>query len=343
MTSLTSLSQHPQRRVLLTGGAGFIGSHVCDALAARGDRLIILDDLSTGRRDNVSHLLDIESVDIVEGSVTDAELVTDLVEKSDVVLHLASAVGVQLITANPLDSLLRNVRGTDIVLTAAADHGKRVLFTSTSEVYGKMSDGALAEDSDRVLGSPYKSRWAYAIAKSFGESLAYSLHRDRGAETVSVRLFNTVGPRQTGVYGMVLPRFVRQALNGEDITVFGNGTQTRCFAHVLDVVQAILLVLDDERATGAVFNIGATTEVAIIELARRVIERSGSTSTVCFVPYDEAYDDGFEELGKRKPDTTAIHELTGWMPTRTLDDAIDDVISHERLMPVGPGSSSFAA
>ena len=329
--------------VLLTGGAGFIGSHLADALVARGDRVLVLDDLSTGRRANLEHLSGSSLVELVEGSIADEATVDELMRRADVCLHLAAAVGVKLITANPLDSLLTNVRGTDTVLSSAARHGVRVLFTSSSEVYGKMSQGALREDSDRVLGSPYRSRWAYAIGKGFGECMAHALHRDRAAQTITVRLFNTVGPRQRGRYGMVLPGFVRQALAGEELTVYGNGVQTRCFAHVSDTVQAILLLLADDGAVGRVFNVGSSTEIAIIELARRVIERTRSSSGIRLVPYDEAYADGFEELGKRKPDTTAVHELTGWVPTRTVDDAIDDVIAYQRsAAAVGGGLSRGA-
>jgi UDP-glucose 4-epimerase len=327
---MTAATNSTKRHALITGGAGFIGSHLADALIARGDRVTVLDDLSTGRTDNIEHLLDVPEFDLVGGSSTDTELVGELVGATDVVFHLASAVGVQLIVSNPLESLLKNVRGTDTVLSAAARHGKLLLYTSTSEVYGKNSQGALNEESDRILGSPFKSRWAYAIAKSFGESMAYGLHRDRDAQMITVRLFNTVGPRQTGMYGMVVPRFVRQALEGEDLSVYGNGTQTRCFAHVHDTVAGILSLFDDDRAIGGVFNIGSSTEIPIIELARRVIERSGSHSKIELVPYSEAYDEGFEELGRRQPDTSAIRELTGWVPTRTVDDAIDDVILHEQ-------------
>jgi UDP-glucose 4-epimerase len=314
----------------MTGGAGFIGSHLADALVARGDTLTILDDLSTGSRENVEHLLAADRVTLVEGSTSDADLVDELVRETDLVLHLASAVGVQLIVANPLQSLRVNVQGCETILNAAARHGKRALYASTSEVYGKNSSGALDEESDRVLGSPFKARWNYAIAKSYGEALAHGLHRDRGAEMITVRLFNTVGPRQTGLYGMVLPRFVRQALAGEDLTVFGNGTQTRCFAHVHDTVAAIVALLDHDEAIGDVFNVGSSDETAIIELARRVIERSGSDSHVSLVAYEEAYGEGFEELGRRQPDTAKLRALTGWSPARTIDDAIDDVILHEQ-------------
>jgi UDP-glucose 4-epimerase len=317
-------------RHLITGGAGFIGSHLADQLVAHGHAVTLFDDLSTGSLSNIEHLLDLEQVRFVEGSTSDAEAVDELVADHDRVLHLASAVGVQLVVDKPLDSLTANVRGCDNVLRAAARHGKRALYTSTSETYGKNSAGALDEESDRILGSPFKSRWNYAIAKGFGEALAHALHRERGAEITTVRLFNTVGPRQTGLYGMVVPRFVRQALAGEDLTVFGNGTQTRCFAHVHDSVAAILALLDHEAAVGDVFNIGTEDELAVIELAGRVIERAGSDSRIRLVPYTEAYGEGFEELGRRKPDTAKLRSLTGWAPTRTIDDAIDDVILHEQ-------------
>ncbi len=315
---------------LITGGAGFIGSHLADQLVAHGHSVTILDDLSTGSLGNLERLLELPAARFVEGSTGDAGLVDELVREADVVLHLASAVGVQLVVDHPLDSLLANVRGCENVLGAGARHGKRTLYTSTSEVYGKNASGALDEQSDRVLGSAFKSRWNYAIAKGFGEALAHGLYRDRGAQTITVRLFNAVGPRQTGQYGMVLPRFVRQALEGADLTVFGNGTQTRCFAHVHDTVAAILALLDDDAAIGDVFNIGAGEETAVIELARRVIERSASGSRIELVPYDEAYGEGFEELGRRQPDTTKLRALTGWAPTRTVDDAIDDMILFEQ-------------
>jgi UDP-glucose 4-epimerase len=317
-------------RHLITGGAGFIGSHLVDVLTTRGDAVLVLDDLSTGARENLEPAVASNLVELVEGSVTDADLVDDLMRSVDDCLHLASAVGVQLVVSRPLDTLRRNIRGNDIVISAAARHGRPLLFTSTSEIYGKGSDGALSENSDRLLGPPDKLRWSYATAKAFGEALVYSYVRELRTQMTVVRLFNTVGPRQTGAYGMVLPRFVRQALNGDDLTVFGNGTQSRCFAHVLDVVHGIVLVLDDERTTGRVFNIGSGTEIPIVELARRVIERTRSESTIRLVPYEEAYDDGFEELGRRKPDTAALRELTGWMPVRSVDDAIDDVIAYER-------------
>jgi UDP-glucose 4-epimerase len=316
-------------RFLITGGAGFVGSHVVDALTRRGDSVLILDDLSTGRPENIEHIRDSELVEFVEGSVLDEDLVDDCMRSVDVCLHLASAVGVQLVVSRPLDSLQRNIRGNDIVISSAARHDRALLFTSTSEVYGKNSSGALSEDSDRVLGSPHKLRWSYATAKAFGEALAYSYAREHGSRMKVVRLFNTVGPRQTGAYGMVLPRFVRQAMAGDDLTVYGNGTQSRCFAHVLDVVHGMLLVLDSDEAVGKVFNIGSPVETAVIALAGKVIQRTGSNSKIRLVPYEEAYDEGFEELGRRKPDTSALERLTGWKPIRTIDEAIDDVVAFE--------------
>jgi UDP-glucose 4-epimerase len=317
-------------RYLMTGGAGFIGSHLTDALVARGHDVCVLDDFSTGRRENIEHLLDSSRVDLVEGSVLDADLVDECVEACDACLHLAAAVGVQLVVAQPLDSLLRNVRGTDNVISAAARHRRRLLFTSSSEIYGKDSAGPLHEESDRILGPPLKSRWAYANAKAFGESLAHSYHRELGSEMIVVRLFNTVGPRQRGTYGMVLPRFVRQAIRGDDLTVYGNGTQSRCFLHVLDAVQAMVLLLEGGMGVGRVFNVGSREETAIVELARRVIERTGSASKIRLVAYADAYEQGFEDLGRRMPDTTALCRLTGWAPARTVDDAIDDVVAYQQ-------------
>lgn len=316
-------------RYLITGGAGFVGSHLADAISARGGDVVLLDDLSTGRRENVEHLIGQGRARLVEGSVTDADLVDDSMRHADVCLHLASAVGVQLVVDNPLETLLANVRGIDTVMAAAARHSKRVLFTSTSEVYGKHSDGALAEDADLILGSPARSRWSYAIAKSFGEAVAHG-YGARGTEVVVVRLFNTVGPRQSGRYGMVLPRFVQQALAGDDLTVYGDGEQTRCFTHVADTVRAVLMLSQEDRALGSTFNVGSSTPVTIEELARRVIARTGSGGAIKKVSYSDAYPPGFEELGIRRPDTSALRKLTGWAPALTLDDAIDDVIAHER-------------
>ena len=317
-------------RYLITGGAGFIGSHLADALVARGDDVTVLDDFSTGRRANVEHLAASGAAQLVEGSVTDEDLVDPLVADCDCCLHLASAVGVKLVVARPLETLRRSVHGTDVMMRAAARHGTRLLFASTSEVYGKNSNGALHEESDRVLGSPFKSRWSYAIAKSYGEALVHGYHHEHGADTAVVRLFNTIGPRQRGAYGMVVPRLVRQAVAGKDVTVYGDGTQTRCFLHVADAVSAIIGLSEHEASTGRAFNIGSPEPISILELAGRIIARTESTSQVTFVPYDEAYDEGFEELGRRQPDTSALQGLLGWRPHRSLDDALDDVIAFQR-------------
>lgn len=314
-------------KYLITGGAGFIGSHLTDALIARGDTVLILDDLSTGRRENLGPALGTGSAEFVEGSILDEALVEECSAAADVCLHLAAAVGVELILDRPLDSLIRNVRGSDIVISAVAKQGGKVLVASSSEVYGKNSAGPLAETSDRILGPPSTARWAYSTAKAFSEVLANAYSYEADTESIVVRLFNTVGPRQTGAYGMVLPRFVRQAMSGDDLTVYGDGTQTRCFAHVADVVDAILRLCDAEEAVGHTFNIGSPHEISILDLARRVIERTGSDSEIQLVPYEEAYGKGFEEIGRRHPDLGLIGRIAGWAPARTIDDMVDDVIA----------------
>lgn len=332
--------------VLVTGGAGFIGSHLIEALIAQGcdEEIVILDDLSTGTAENVERLCEHDDVSFVHGSVTDADVVDDLMQSASRCFHLASAVGVQMVVNEPLRTLMQGVRGSNVVMHAAAGYNVPVLFTSTSEVYGKQSRHALTEQDDLVIGSPAKGRWTYAISKTFGEALISGYYRQRGAHATVVRLFNTVGPRQTGMYGMVLPRFVRQALRGDDLTVYNDGLQTRCFTHVQDTVAALLLLAGNEQANGRTFNIGSTSPVTIVDLARRVIEHSGSSSEIRMVPYEQAYAPGFEELGARRPDTSALRELTGWEPQLTLDDAIDDVIAYERermtgLSGTGAGSA----
>ena len=325
-------------RYLVTGGAGFIGSHLVEALAARGDEVLVLDNLSTGDRGNIENLLAAGTVELVEGDILDLDHVEECMGSVDACFHLASAVGVKLVVSRPLDTLLANVRGTDNVISAAVRSRKRVLFTSTSEIYGKNSSGSLSEDSERILGSPFVARWGYAIAKGFGEALSHGYCRESGAEIVVARLFNTSGPRQKGAYGMVLPRFVQQALRGDDLTVYGTGTQSRCFAHVADTVHALLLLSESDGAIGGVYNVGSSHEVPIIELAAKVIERTGSHSRVQLVPYDAAYGEGFEELGRRKPDTSELERLTGWQTSRALDEIIDDVIAYERSEAAAPAS-----
>jgi UDP-glucose 4-epimerase len=301
---------------------------------------VILDDLSTGRRENVRHLLTRGKAELVEGSVLDEALVDDLMRDADTCFHLAAAVGVKLVVSRPLASLLGNVRGAEIVIGAAARHRKQLVFTSSSEIYGKQGEHAIHEDSDRILGALSKSRWGYSTAKAIGEILAYEYFRERGTPTIVARLFNTVGPRQTGAYGMVLPRFVRQALRGEDLTVYGNGTQTRCFIHVHDAVDALVRLSDREGALGRAFNVGNPGELSITALARKVIGRTGSRSSIRFVPYGQAYPEGFEELGRRRPDTAALQRLTGWRPRRTVDDAIDDVVRYDVNSAALPGAST---
>jgi UDP-glucose 4-epimerase len=316
-------------RYLVTGGSGFIGSHLVDRLVDAGERVVVLDDLSTGRIENIAHRLGDDSVEFVEGCVTDAALVELLMSGVDRCVHLASAVGVQLIVDRPLESMRANTLGMEVVIDAAARAGARLLVASTSEIYGK-SSAALHEDSDRVLGAPTLARWSYANAKVHGEMLAYGYAREHGAENIVVRLFNTVGPRQSGMYGMVVPRFVRQALADEDITVYGDGRQSRCFTHVRDSVEALLLLIDHDEAIGRPFNIGRRAEVTIQELAQRVVKMTGSSSRIRHIPYEEAYGEGFEELGRRKPDTSRIEELTGWHARCSVEAAISDIIDYER-------------
>lgn len=316
---------------LITGGAGFIGSHLTDAIVSRGDSVLALDDLSTGSADNVRHLLGHPRFDLREGSILDHDLVAKLAGEVDVIVHLAAAVGVKLIVERPLDSLLTNIRGTEIVLDAAAEIGCKVLITSTSEIYGKNASGPLKEDDDRILGSPFKARWSYSTSKAVDEILARGYWRDRGTPTVVVRLFNTVGPRQTGAYGMVVPRFVHQALRGEPITVYGDGEQRRSFCHVSDVVTALLQLVDHPGAIGDVFNVGARNEVSINELARLILATTDSSSPVVHISYDVAYEEGFEDMERRIPDTGKLEALTGWRATRSLEDVIEDVIEHERV------------
>jgi UDP-glucose 4-epimerase len=316
-------------KYLVTGGAGFIGSHLVDVLLKSGHEVVVLDDLSTGRVENLDTAVTSDLLEFVEGSVCDAALVRECMESADVCMHLAAAVGVKLIVDRPLDSMLRNVRGNDIVISTAAELGTKLLYASTSEIYGKNGRGPLHEGSERILGSTSTTRWSYSTSKAFGEILALGYAREAGLDAVVVRLFNTVGPRQAGQYGMVLPRFVRQALAGEDLTVYGDGTQSRCFVHVDDTVRALLGLLESEQASGDVFNVGGTTEIGILELAKRVIERTGSDSEIRFVPLEEAYEPGFEEVSHRKPVTTHLQRTIGWAPRHTIDEAIDDVVAYQ--------------
>ncbi|MCW2876634.1 MAG: NAD-dependent epimerase/dehydratase [Sphaerisporangium sp.] len=312
---------------LITGGSGFIGSHLTDALLARGDSVAILDNLSTGRRANIAHVADHPRLRFVHGSVLDELIVDELVHRCDVVVHLAAAVGVKLIVEHPLRSLTTNIRGSEIVIEAAHRYRRKILITSTSEIYGKNASGPLSEIADRVLGSPAVVRWAYSTAKAVDEILANAYHKERDLPTIIVRLFNTVGPRQSPAYGMVIPRLIRQALGGTPLTVFGDGTQTRCFAHVADVVDALLWLLDREGAVGETFNVGSSEEVSILELAKMIIELTGTTAGIEQIPYAEAYETGFEDMMRRVPDTTKLRALTGWEPRRTLADILEETVA----------------
>jgi len=317
-------------RALVTGGAGFIGSHLADRLLDRGDQVVLLDDLSTGRLANIEHLTASPDAEFVLGSVLNADLVDHVVSRVDTVFHLAAAVGVNLIVEKPLESLMTNIRGTETVIEKAHKYGKRVLVTSTSEIYGKNTSDSLSEGDDRVLGSPLKSRWSYSEAKAIDEILAYTYWREKGLETVIIRLFNTVGPRQTGSYGMVVPRFVGQALRNEPITIFGDGTQTRCFCHVSDVVEGLVALSEHPEAFGKVFNLGGGEEVSIKELAERVIELAGSQSSLEFLPYDVAYEAGFEDMERRVPNTDRARQLIGFKPSTSLDDIVRSVIEDQQ-------------
>ena len=310
---------------LVTGGAGFIGSHLTESLLSSGEDVIIIDDLSTGSERNLAALLEHPSVRFVKGSILDVPLLDELVSQVDRIYHLAAAVGVFSILDKTLESLRTNLHGTENILDSAVRHGARVLVASTSEVYGKNTKIGLGEEDDRIAGSPLKSRWSYAGAKALDETFAYLYWMEHGLETVMVRLFNTVGPRQTGRYGMVIPRFVAQALAGEPITVYGTGDQVRCFCHVYDVVPALRALMADDGAHGQVFNLGSPDQISITGLAERVISVLGSSSTITYVPYESAYGDGFEDMERRVPDCTKARELIGFRPSRSLVDIIEDV------------------
>lgn len=314
----------------MTGGAGFIGSHLAEALLARGDRVSVLDDLSTGSVANVQHFRNHPRFTLRVGSCLDAPLVAELVDLADVTVHLAAAVGVRLIVERPVYTIETNVKATEVVLDAAARKGKKVLVASTSEVYGKSPKVPFREDDDISLGPTSHSRWAYACSKALDEWLALAYYREKQLPVVIMRYFNTVGPRQTGRYGMVLPSFVRQALAEEPITVFGDGTQSRCFAHVKDVVKSTIALMDHPDAVGHVFNVGTSEEVTILDLAERVKAATGSSSEIELVPYDQAYAVGFEDMPRRVPDVSKLEKLIGYKPDTPLSCIIEDTIADQR-------------
>jgi len=317
-------------RALITGGAGFIGSHLSEALLAAGHQVLIIDDLSTGSFDNIAHLKGRDGFEYFIDTVDNEPLLAELIDRSDVVFHFAAAVGVKLIVEQPVRTIETNVHGTEVVLKHANKKKKLVVIASTSEVYGKSENVPFREDSDLVLGPTPKHRWAYACSKAIDEFLALAYWKERKLPVIIVRFFNTVGPRQTGQYGMVIPNFVRQALAGEPITVFGDGTQTRSFSHVADIVGALMKLVAEPKAIGQVINIGNTEEVSILTLAERVRDVSGSKSVITLVPYDKAYESGFEDMPRRVPDLGKIESLIGYRPRYTLDDILKQVVEYFR-------------
>jgi UDP-glucose 4-epimerase len=310
-------------KYLITGGAGFIGSHLAQSIISRGDRVVILDNLSTGDTEN---LIQVESkIDSKLGDILDRALVDNLTAQCDYVIHLAAALGVFKIVHEPLESLKTNLQGTEIVLEAANKYQKPILIASTSEIYGKNDKVPLNEEDDRILGHPLKSRWSYSEAKAVDESLAYFYYLKNKLPIRIVRLFNTVGPRQVGYYGMVIPRFVNAALKDEPLSVYGSGDQIRCFCHVDDAVRALILVMDSDRAVGQVFNIGNNQQITIMELAKKVIELTGSSSSIEKIAYDKAYPEGFEDMQRRVPDISKIKQVLGWTPEINIDQIIIDI------------------
>jgi UDP-glucose 4-epimerase len=325
-------------RVLITGGAGFIGSHLSDAYLERGDEVFIVDDLSTGSFGNIQHLKDHSRFHYKIDSVHNRPVTAELVDQCDVIFHLAAAVGVKLIVESPVRTIETNVHGTEVVLSLASKKKKKVLVASTSEVYGLSTEVPFREDGNLVMGATTKGRWSYACSKAIDEFLALAYWREKKLPTVIVRLFNTVGPRQTGQYGMVIPTFVKQALSGRPITVYGSGEQSRCFCYVGDVVGALMKLMDDESAVGEVFNVGSNQEITILDLARKVKELTNSKSEITFVPYDEAYEEGFEDMPRRIPDISKVNGRVGFQPEKSLDGILDSVIEfHSEQMSVGRG------
>jgi len=311
---------------LVTGGAGFIGSHLCERLLERGDEVFVIDNLSTGSFNNIRHLKDKKKFHLIITETTDRKVLEPIIAQCDVIYHLAAAVGVMKIIAEPIRTIETNVLGTHTILTLAAKYNKKILISSTSEVYGKANSVPFKENDDCVLGPTLKSRWSYACSKMLDEFLAFAYYKEKGLPVIIVRLFNIVGPRQTGRYGMVIPRFVKQALEGKPITVFGDGKQSRCFLYVSEAVEALIKLTENEEAVGQVVNIGSTEEVTIEELARKVKQITNSSSEIIYVPYDEAYETGFEDMKRRIPDITKANKLIGFKPTKDIDFIIKSII-----------------
>jgi len=317
-------------KILVTGGAGFIGSHLCERLIKDGHNVVALDSSSTGRVSNLQEIINSPSFQFIDGSILDTSLLNSIMVEVDYVFHLAAAVGVFNIVQNPLASLLTNIRGTENVLEAAESLKIPVFLTSSSEVYGKNISDSLRESDDRILGSPTTLRWSYSEAKAIDESLAYAYHVEKGLTTRIIRFFNTVGPRQLGAYGMVVPRFVKAALNHEPITIYGDGKQTRCFAHVYDAIDAVMAIAFAKNTIGKVINIGNNYEISIKDLAAKIIDQTDSKSEIIYVPYEEAYGEGFEDMERRVPNLELIKELVGWSPKRNLSTIIGDISAEMR-------------
>jgi UDP-glucose 4-epimerase len=313
-------------RVLITGGAGFIGSHLADALIARGDQVVALDNFSTGSTANIKHIT--KNFEIIDGDIRNTELINETTKDVDLVLHMAAALGVNTILESPLESISTNITGSEVVLNAAATHKKRILITSTSEIYGKNPKQPLNETDDRVVGSPQKIRWSYSDAKAIEEAMAFSLNQEKGLKVTTARLFNTVGPRQSAHYGMVVPRFVRSALKNEPISIYGDGTQSRVFCHVHDAIEALLALVGTDKTVNEVYNVGGTGEITIKELADTVIKETKSQSSIEFIPYEKAYAPGFEDMQRRVPDISKIKQELNWAPKKDLSQIITDVAAH---------------
>jgi UDP-glucose 4-epimerase len=313
-------------RVLITGGAGFIGSHLADHYVNTGHTVTLLDNFSTGSKSNIAHLDD--KVTIVNGDIRNIDLIDQLTKDSELVLHMAAALGVNTILESPLESMSTNITGSEVVLNAAAKYSKRIIIASTSEIYGKNPKQPLSETDDRVVGAPQKIRWTYSDAKAIEEAMAFALHQEKKLPVTTVRLFNTVGPRQTGRYGMVVPRFVHAALKNEPLTIYGDGTQSRVFCHVDDAVQAIASMAATDSTIGDVYNIGGTGEVTIKQLAEQVLSVTGSKSEITYTPYSEAYPAGFEDIQRRVPDISKVKGAIGWAPTKDLKQIISDIAAH---------------
>jgi UDP-glucose 4-epimerase len=318
-------------RALITGGAGFIGSHLAEALLAQGQHVVVIDDLSTGRLENIAHLIEQPHFQFVNETIRNESVMDRLVSDCEVIYHLAAAVGVELIIKDPVRTIETNLLGTEVVLQLARRYRRKVLLASTSEVYGKSADLPFREEADRVMGATTKSRWSYAESKAMDEFLALAYHKQFNVPIVICRFFNTVGPRQTGTYGMVIPRLVKQAVADLPLTVYGDGQQSRCFCNVTDTVRAVVGLSAEPRAVGEIFNVGSSDEITILELAQRIMQRAHSRSEIKLIPYDQAYESGFEDMRRRVPSTDKIKAAIGWQPVISLDQTLDEVIAHFRI------------